>query len=95
METTQPKADPFAGAPGHSSVEVDATQIGESAKALKLRLPDGREIWVPKSVGLMANRMKRKGLRTRAGIGADACELKTVVIVPLWFWRKVQNPQAA
>jgi hypothetical protein len=87
-------ADPYAGIPSHASLEVDARLIRETDKALQVELADGRTVWIPRSVGLMAQRFKKAGTQAAAGLRANSGDLKSVVIIPLWFWRKLAKPSA-
>jgi hypothetical protein len=85
---TPPANDPYAGFPSSASIEADGCLLRETDKALQVQLADGRTVWVPKSVGLMARRVE-KGREQHPSLRIDPHDLKSVVIVPLWFWRKL------
>jgi hypothetical protein len=87
--------DPLAGLPGNARIEVDAEKIGESAKALRVQLADGRTFWVPKSVASMGTARKVPLARfmrpAAAGMRIDHNDYKPVLIIAVWFWRKVNQ----
>jgi hypothetical protein len=112
MSQTQPtnSSDPYAGFPSYTTIAVRAHLMRETDKALQVRLHDGREVWVPKSVGKMGEQYSPKGSTPeeeamyrdlenrgllRAPKHAPRSHFKPIVFLPLWFYRKLGASKAA